>query len=250
MRIGTALRSRPIRSDVDLHEVAVRRNSGGVRAKPTPSGVPVAMTSPGSSVMPLRELRDQARDREDHLRRVAVLLLDAVEAKGELEQICGSPISSGVTIHGPDRAAVVEALALEPLTVAALQIARRHVVERGVSEDDVERVVLGTFLQRAPMTTASSASKSYSLETLARGASVAPGAAMAVGALVKNVGTLGKLELAPGRARAFAGMLQIVAADAEDVACRTTGASSTASASGMRSSGVCHAMRSCGASAM
>src|SRR5262249_55913319 len=29
------------------------KNSGGVRAKPTPSGVPVAMIAPGSSVMPM-----------------------------------------------------------------------------------------------------------------------------------------------------------------------------------------------------
>ena len=68
------------------------------------------------------------------------------------------------------------------------------------------------------MMTASSASKSYSLETRASSASVAPGAAIAVGALVKNVGTLGSFSSRPAARAPFFRVFQVVAADAEDVA--------------------------------
>ena len=47
------LRSSPMpRTSVSIRSPGLR-NSGGVRAKPTPSGVPVAMSEPGRSVKPL-----------------------------------------------------------------------------------------------------------------------------------------------------------------------------------------------------
>src|SRR6202042_1616506 len=49
----TAFRSVPIRSISTSKTSPSAKNSGGLRAKPTPSGVPVAITSPGRSVIPL-----------------------------------------------------------------------------------------------------------------------------------------------------------------------------------------------------
>ena len=49
----TVLRSVPIPSISDSMTSPGCRYSGGVRAKPTPSGVPVAISMPGSRVMPI-----------------------------------------------------------------------------------------------------------------------------------------------------------------------------------------------------
>jgi hypothetical protein len=62
------LRKRPIRSISTSHTSPGAIHSGGVRAKPTPAGVPQAMTSPGSSVVTWlrQETSDFAGDRGIH----------------------------------------------------------------------------------------------------------------------------------------------------------------------------------------
>ena len=70
-------------------------------AAPTPSGVPVAMTSPGRTVKPLREHRDALVDRKDHLRGMARLPRLAVDPHGHRISAWGSGISSAVTSTGP-----------------------------------------------------------------------------------------------------------------------------------------------------
>ena len=116
-----------------------------MRAKPTPSGVPVAITSPGSSVIPLLSSAIRRGTEKIIFDGIAVLLFDAVATKAQLERV---RIADFLGRDDPrtDGAGRVETLALEPLTVLALQIARGHVVERGISEDDVERLVLRNVL--------------------------------------------------------------------------------------------------------
>src|SRR5262245_5973742 len=48
----TLLRIEPIFSTSHTHSSPSLRNTGGLREKPTPNGVPVGIRSPGSSVVP------------------------------------------------------------------------------------------------------------------------------------------------------------------------------------------------------
>ena len=114
-------------------------HSCGVRPMPTPSGVPVEMMSPGSSVQPQREHLDRLVDREDHVGGVAVLLLDTVDAKLDRFALRVAEFV-GRDDDRPHRAEGVEALALEELHVRALQVARADVVDHGVAEDMRHRI--------------------------------------------------------------------------------------------------------------
>ena len=78
-------------------------HSCGVLPAPTPSGVPVAMMSPGSSVMPGRDVGDQNRDVEDHVSGVGILLHDAVLGQPQ-PQLMRVGNSSAVTMQGPNGA--------------------------------------------------------------------------------------------------------------------------------------------------
>ncbi len=113
---------------------------------PTPSGVPVSRTSPGSSVMN------------------AVMYSISVATPKTMSESCapagGSRRSAGsrtstsfgsrsVSIHGPSGRGTVEALRPRPLVVGLLQVAERHVVAAGVAEDDPVRVLGPDVLARA-----------------------------------------------------------------------------------------------------
>src|SRR5579883_2504059 len=76
------------------------RYSGGLRAKPTPLGVPVAMISPGSSVMP-----SESSAMIWGMVKIIILVLESclrtpLTSRRRL-RFCGLSISSAVTIHGP-----------------------------------------------------------------------------------------------------------------------------------------------------
>ena len=90
------------------------RNCGGFMPKPTPGGVPVVMTSPGSSVMNWLTVAHQLGDAEDHRARVAVLHALAVDVQPHVEVLRFGDL---VGRHEPraDRAEGVAALALVPL---------------------------------------------------------------------------------------------------------------------------------------
>ena len=111
-------------------------------AAPTPSGVPVAMMSPGQERHALREHLDALRDGEDHLGGVARLPRLPVHAERDGERLRVGDLV-GRHEHGPHRAEGVERLALEPLPVALLEVARRHVVDDGVAEDVTEGLGAG-----------------------------------------------------------------------------------------------------------
>ena len=57
-------------------------NSGGVRAKPTPSGVPVAITSPGSKEMPCDQSAMQVATSDDAGPTVRTVLLRGLDERG------------------------------------------------------------------------------------------------------------------------------------------------------------------------
>ena len=73
-----------------------RRRAGAWarRAQPIPGGVPVAMTSPGSSVNARAQTADQLGDAEDHVRGVAVLEDLVAVTRQPIASACGSGISS------------------------------------------------------------------------------------------------------------------------------------------------------------
>ena len=113
--------------DAGDDRLAVGEEARRRAAAPTPPGVPVAMRSPGSSVMIVGDVRRSRRRAEDQVRRVGLLHQLAVDLAGDLAS--GSANSSAVTSHGPTGVDVLERLALEPLQRAVLEVAHGDVVE-------------------------------------------------------------------------------------------------------------------------
>ena len=103
-------------------------------AKPTPEGVPVAMTSPGSSVSPADKFETMKRDAENHLRNARPLALLAVDVHRQFQR---ARIADFLAIDDPGTQwqRRIQRLALEPLVVTLLQVPRSHVVGDGVTED-------------------------------------------------------------------------------------------------------------------
>src|SRR5215470_1473563 len=87
----------------------------------------------------LREHLDALVDGEDHLAGVARLTDLAVDTHGDVEGLRIGQLVGGDEhgAHGTER---VQRLALEPLRVPLLQVARRHVVDDGVAEDVPEGI--------------------------------------------------------------------------------------------------------------
>ena len=114
---------------------------------------------------------------------------------------CGSPNSSAVTTTRAHRAEAVEALALEPLQMAFLQVARRHVVDDRVAEDVLERLARADVLGRDADDDAELHFVVHLLVTDGSHGTASYGPVTVVGVLVKNTGTSGILS-SRSRARA------------------------------------------------
>ena len=113
-----------------------------------PTGVPVAITSPGSSV--------QACDRISTWRKQSKISWSVLDfwrssplTNVRMPSACGSSTSSAVVIHGPDRPVRVERLGQRPLRRLDLPVAHADVVDDQVAGDDVGRV-LGADVPAAP----------------------------------------------------------------------------------------------------
>src|SRR5450755_5072748 len=99
-RIATALRNTPMCSiSTSMTSPSVRKTGGSI-AKPTPSGVPVAMISPGSSVMPL--------DNSAMMRGIEKIIALVFEfcrvrplTRSAIDRFCGSVSSAVSTTQGP-----------------------------------------------------------------------------------------------------------------------------------------------------
>ena len=95
------------------------------------------MMSPGSSVSPSESEAIKVGNVEDHVGRVAVLAALPVDAQPD-----ATPHRIAKLVHGdderPERTGAVERLAFEILpAMAALHVARSHVVQDRVTEDVV-----------------------------------------------------------------------------------------------------------------
>ncbi len=131
---------------------------------------------------------------------------------------CGSPSSSGVTIHGPIGQLSSRLFPLNHWPCSRCRSRAVTSLSAVYPKTTCSASSSGTSLHSAPMTTASSASKSYSRETRELRCSVAPGAAIARRRFGEERRHGRELQLAPCSARSFACVLEIVASDAEDVA--------------------------------
>ena len=106
---------------------------------PTPAGVPVAITSPGCSVMPGGERLDDRRNIEDQEARIGALAQLGVDVAADRRVADVDLLTrDGIRTHRAER---VLGFADQPLAVAALQIARGYVIDDGVAPDVVERVL-------------------------------------------------------------------------------------------------------------
>ena len=145
--------------DLDATTSPSAISSGGSRRKPTPAGVPVRITSPGSSVV----------NSEMTLTRVGTSKImqlgraSCTQLAVDVRCAGASAARIGDLVGGDQRRAQrgggVPRLALEPLVGAVLEVAHRHIVGDGVPGDGVERAGAASRRRtRAPMTTASSPS--------------------------------------------------------------------------------------------
>ena len=116
--------------------------TGGLRPAPTPPGVPVTMTSPGSSCVERRAVLDELRHVEAELADALVLHDGAVQARRQREL---ARIGDLVRRHEPraERAARVEVLARRELRRMPLEVAHAAVVEAAIARDVVERAFAG-----------------------------------------------------------------------------------------------------------
>jgi hypothetical protein len=123
--------------DLDAHASPARSQRGGVKPMPTPAGVPVAMTSPGCSVMPREQVSISVGMSKimSFVRpswRSSPLTQPRTRVSRRVEFVGGGDPRA-------HRAEGVEALAQVPLLVAHLHVARADVVDHGPAEDVVHR---------------------------------------------------------------------------------------------------------------
>ena len=139
-------------------------NSGGVRLTPTPPGVPEMMTSPAESGVNVEQVLDEFGHREDH--QTGARLLDdlTVEPGGQLERL-GIGDLVGRDEPGSERARPRKILAGRELRRVALPVAHGDVVVAGVPRDMPQRLGARDPAPPVPMTTASSPSKSTSVDS-------------------------------------------------------------------------------------
>ena len=97
----TGLRRVPIPSTPHSITSPGHIHSCGSRPAPTPAGVPVAMTSPGSSVMPCDRSAMSWRHVEEQELRVRALLLLAVLGQPEVEDVGVRDLVGGDDARGP-----------------------------------------------------------------------------------------------------------------------------------------------------
>ncbi len=114
---------------------------GGLKPMPTPRGVPVAMTSPGSSVMPREQVSISVGDVEDHVAACWPSWRSSPFDPAAHARVAAVELVGGDDPR-PHRAEGVEALAEVPLLVAHLHVARADVVDHRVAEHMVHRARL------------------------------------------------------------------------------------------------------------
>ena len=158
---------------------------------PTPGGVPVVITSPGSSVMYCDTSATSSATP-----KIIVFVLPsaalAVDVEPHVEVLHVLDLV-GRDHPGPERAERVAALALAPLRRALLQLelALRHVVDQAVAGDVLQRVLLRRrSCALRPITMPSSTSQSSCVESFGI-ITLSFGPTMHVGDLKNTIGFSG-----------------------------------------------------------
>src|SRR5581483_146937 len=82
----------------------------------------------------LRDVRDERRNVEDQIARIATLKPRSVETLGDAQVVCGAEIGHG-NDAGEQGAECVESLSAKPLLVGELNLASTDVVGNRVTED-------------------------------------------------------------------------------------------------------------------
>ena len=140
-RSMTGFRRRPRRSISTSTTSPARRKRGGFCAAPIPPGVPVAMMSPGSSVITaLSSLTSAAT-----VKTMLAVLDDWTVTpfrRVSMRRSCGSGTFLGGDQERTDRGETVEALPERPLARPVLHVARAHVVNGQVAAHVRQGLVL------------------------------------------------------------------------------------------------------------
>ena len=123
----------PMPSTVATTTSPGQSHSCGVRPAPTPSGVPEAMMSPGSSVMPEEMSAISVVHLEQHVAGVGALLFHAVDGQPEVERLRIGDIVGGDDA-GAEGGVGVLALGENPLAGAAV-VAGGDVDHHRIAED-------------------------------------------------------------------------------------------------------------------
>src|SRR3984957_3958112 len=106
---------------------------------PTPAGVPVAIRSPGCRGMPADKVSmvgGNVKKKKAGIRALPQLAVDVAGDRrvGDIDLLTGYRDRA----HRAER---VLRLADQPLTVASLQVARRHIIDDGIAPDVIECVL-------------------------------------------------------------------------------------------------------------
>ena len=124
--------------------------------------------------------------------RVRPLLLDAVHAQADIELLRVHDLVRGDDAR-PQRTESVETLALVPLPVPLLQVARSDVVGHRIAEDVESASASAMSRPSRPMITASSTSQSIDVLTCGCHGMALSGPITHVAGLVKNTGYSGSV---------------------------------------------------------
>src|ERR1039458_5112845 len=120
----TGLTSRPMPSTCTAASSPGSSHRGGLRAKPTPAGVPVEIRSPGSRVITLE--RNAISWGTPKIRLLVLeLCISSPLRVSEMASLCGSSISSAVTMTGPMGANVSNVFPMVHWLVGVFLVLRR-----------------------------------------------------------------------------------------------------------------------------
>ncbi len=207
----TGLTNSPMPSILIAHFVARTQISGRLARETYAGGRAGGDHVAGLQREHARKICDDLRDVEDQIAGVRILQGLAADRKRNRQSLCGSAISSAVTIAGPMGQKVSKVLPIIHCAGRHLEIARADVVDDGVAEDVIAPMRLGNVaaaLADRPRRTRPRSPAGLN----SCGSTIGwPGPITEVGYLEKTVG------VSRDRQIRFRGVVAVVQADADDL---------------------------------